>query len=129
MLQLFRQAHIQPHLNRYVVMLSLVATVGWLYFSFIEKALLAKLFEGQALIVDLVFGLPLVLMMAVIVYAICYWSCKLLIIWLWPQQLYFIDLYQEESDLINDDSHIAESHDSIAETKAVPDDDNKITRL
>lgn len=84
---LFRNSHIHPTLNRYVILVSLLSVIGWLYFSFVEKSLVSKVFEGQALIVDLVFGLPLVLMLAVVVYATVYWSCKLLIIFLAPQAI------------------------------------------
>lgn len=77
---LFRNSHIHPRLNRYVILLSLFGVIGWLYFAIIEKSLVSMLMSGEALIVDLVFGLPLVLMMAVVVYATIYWACKLLII-------------------------------------------------
>ncbi|WP_373017242.1 hypothetical protein [Thiomicrorhabdus sp.] len=43
-----------------------------------------KLFEGQAIMVDLLLGIPLVLMLAVVVYATIYWFIKLLIIYLLP---------------------------------------------
>ncbi len=84
---LFRHHRIEPKLNRYAVLLSLGAVIGWLYFSFIEKSFVGKMISGDALIVDLVLGLPLVLMFTIIVYACAYWSCKLLIIFLLPQAL------------------------------------------
>ncbi|GKT12925.1 MAG: hypothetical protein ISEC1_P1917 [Thiomicrorhabdus sp.] len=84
---LFRNSQIEPRLNRYVVLLSMLGVIGWLYFSFIEKSLASKLFEGQALLVDLVFGLPLVLMLAVVVYATIYWACKLIIMFLLPNAI------------------------------------------
>ncbi|MGM0541137.1 MAG: hypothetical protein ACQEQR_01710 [Pseudomonadota bacterium] len=77
---LFRNSHIHPRLNRYVILLSLFGVIGWLYFAIIEKSLVSMLMSGEALIVDLVFGLPLVLMMGVVVYATIYWACKILII-------------------------------------------------
>lgn len=92
---LFRHHRIESKLNRYAVLLSLSAVIGWLYFSFIEKSFVGKMISGDALIVDLVLGLPLVLMFTIIVYACAYWSCKLLIIFLLPQAL--IPYQQEDS--------------------------------
>ncbi len=96
---LFRNAHIHPNLNRYVILLSLLGVIGWLYFSFVEKSLVGKVISGEALIVDLVFGLPLVLMMGVVVYATIYWTCKILIIILFPQ---FIIAAEPEADVLQD---------------------------
>jgi len=78
MLCLFRNTQIHTSLNRYAVLISLSAVVAWLYFTFVEKDLFNKLIEGKALIVDLVFGLPLVLALAIVVYATVYWVLKLL---------------------------------------------------
>lgn len=91
MLCLFRNTKIHPSLNRYTVFISMLAVFGWLYFTFIHKDLLNKLFAGQALIVDLVFGLPLVLALAVVVYATSYWFLKLAIILLIPQAILKIE--------------------------------------
>lgn len=91
MLCLFRNTKIDPRFNKYVVLLSLLSVVFWLYFTFIEKALLQKLFAGQALIVDLVFGLPLVLALAVVIYATVYWTFKVVIILLLPQLVTHIE--------------------------------------
>lgn len=82
---LFRNSHIHPSLNRYVILLSLFAVIAWLYFTMVEKSLVSMVVSGEALIVDLVFGLPLVLMMGVVVYATIYWTCKILIIIALPQ--------------------------------------------
>lgn len=84
---LFRNSKIHPRLDKYAIIASLLSVFAWLYFAFIEKSLLAKLFEGKALIVDLVFGLPLVLALAIVVYALVYWSLKLIVIFLIPQAI------------------------------------------
>lgn len=97
---LFRNSQIEPRLNRYVILLSLAGVAGWLYFSFIEKSLVGKVFEGKALLVDLVFGLPLVLMLAVVVYATIYWASKILIMLLMPQA---IIMKAEDSQQLNDE--------------------------
>jgi len=91
MLCLFRNSHIHPRLNRYAVLASLISVFAWLYFAFIEKSLLGKLVEGKALIVDLVFGVPLVLALAVVVYALVYWSLKIVVILLLPQAIVHVD--------------------------------------
>jgi len=110
---LFRNSKIEPHLNLYVTLLSLAGVIAWLYFSFIEKSLVGKVLGGEALIVDLLFGLPLVLMLAVVVYACIYWSCKLLIIFLLPQAIISLsdesavlqDALENESIEKQEDSH------------------------
>ena len=96
---LFRNSHIHPNLNRYVILLSILGVIGWLYFTFIEKSLVSKVLGGEALIVDLVFGLPLVLMMGVVVYATIYWTCKVLIIIVLPQ---FIVPAELEGDVLQE---------------------------
>lgn len=87
MLCLFRNSHIHPRLDPAAIAISLAATLWWLYFAFIEKDLMSKISSGQALIVDLVFGLPLVLALAVMVYATVYWSLKLLLVLFFPKAL------------------------------------------
>lgn len=84
---LFKNSHIHPRLNPYVILVSLLSVIAWLYFAFIEKELVTKLFEGQAIMVDLLLGIPLVLMLAVVVYATVYWFFKLLIVYLLPQAI------------------------------------------
>lgn len=94
---LFRNSHIHPSLNRYVILLSLLGVIAWLYFTMIEKSLVSMVVSGEALIVDLVFGLPLVLMMGVVVYATIYWTCKILIIIALPQ--FIVPLASPRDDL------------------------------
>ena len=103
MLCLFRNTKIHPRLNKYAILVSLIAVLGWLYFTFIEKNLLQKLFECQALIVDLVFGLPLVLALAIVVYATVYWVLKLLVIVLLPQAIIHIDSDEVHADVLEED--------------------------
>lgn len=103
MLCLFRNTKIHPSINLYAVLISLFAVIAWLYFTFIEKELFNKLFQGQALIVDLVFGLPLVLALAVVVYATVYWMLKLLIILLLPKAIMHIDSEEGLDDTLEDD--------------------------
>lgn len=64
------------------------------------------LFEGQALIVDLVFGLPLVLALAIVVYATVFWTFKLIIILLLPQFVVHID--PEEIEQVNKQDDLSE---------------------
>ncbi len=87
MLALFRNYYIAPGIDRYVVFLSWLGVIAWLYFAFIQKEFMSKIFSGKTVLVDLVLGLPLVLMLGVIVYACVYWGCKLFIIFLLPQAL------------------------------------------
>ena len=63
---------------------------------------MSKLFEGKALIVDLVFGLPLVLAMAIVVYASVYWLLKLIVIFLLPQAIIQINSDQDLEHSLED---------------------------
>jgi len=91
MLCLFRNTKLNPTLNLIAILISLASVIGWLYFTFVHKNLFDMLFEGQALIVDLVFGLPLVLALAVVIYATVFWVFKLIIILVLPSMVVHID--------------------------------------
>ncbi|VAW43881.1 hypothetical protein MNBD_GAMMA04-1814 [hydrothermal vent metagenome] len=98
MFDLFRHYRIEPKLHRYAVLFSLSVVLGWLYFSFIEKSFVGKMLSGEALIVDLVLGLPLVFMFTVIVYACAYWLCKWLVIFFLPHAMIPYPLKNKMSD-------------------------------
>ncbi|MGC9386804.1 MAG: hypothetical protein ACP5D0_07660 [Hydrogenovibrio sp.] len=87
MLCLFRNSRIAFPLSWLVLALSLAGTFYWLHFAFIEKAFLAKMLAGEALFVDLLLGLPVVLVFALVIYAMIFWSLKVVIIFLWPSQI------------------------------------------
>ncbi len=70
-----------------MVLLSTVGVGIWLYFVVVEKSLIGKASSGHLLMVDLVVGLPLVLMFTVMVYACIYWLCKSAIILWFPQMM------------------------------------------
>ena len=103
MLCLFRNTKLHPTLNLMGIIVSLAAVAAWLYFTFIHKNLFTMLFEGQALIVDLVFGLPLVLALAVVVYATVYWTFKLIIIALLPQYTLHIDPQEPDDSSLQEE--------------------------
>lgn len=107
MLCLFKNSHVHPSLNRYLMLISWLAVAAWLYFAFIEKALWSKLFSGEAILVDLLLGLPLVLMLAVVVYATLYWLLKLLVVVFLPQAI-----IPAESE---HDAQLGESHEVLEE--------------
>ena len=128
MLCLFRNTKIHPSIDRFAQLFSWLAVAYWLYFTFIEKALMSKLFEGKALIVDLVFGLPLVLAMAVVVYATIYWLIKLIIIFLLPQAIEKIE--PDDSELVNPEvelSELEQQHGKEYWQKDSPEDQNSIS--
>lgn len=84
MLCLFRNTRFHPKFNPWMVALSWLAVFFWLEFAFIEKALVEKIFAGHAMLVDLVFGLPLVLALAIVIYAMVYWTVKVICIFAFP---------------------------------------------
>jgi len=87
MLCLFRNSLIHPRLDPAAIALSWIGTLYWLYFAFIEKALFDKITAGHALIVDLVFGLPLVFAVAIMIYATIYWGIKAVLATVFPMAL------------------------------------------
>ncbi|GAB6070296.1 hypothetical protein JCM30760_13930 [Thiomicrorhabdus hydrogeniphila] len=117
MLCLFRNTKLHPLLNLIAILLSLSSVVGWLYFTFVHKNLFEMLFEGQALIVDLVFGLPLVLALAVVIYATVFWVFKLIIILLLPKMVLHID--PNDDNVLNQEdlSELEQKHGEAYWTK------------
>lgn len=103
MLCLFRNTKLQPIINLFAILISLASVIGWFYFTFIHKNLFEMLFEGQALIIDLVFGLPLVLALAVVIYATVFWVFKLIVILLLPKLVVQVDPEDEIYSTVHDD--------------------------
>ncbi len=77
---LFRNSRIVNPLNYLVLILSWLPTLYWLYFTLVEKSFLHNFFDGASLMVDLLLGLPIVLLFAIIIYAMVYWTFKVIII-------------------------------------------------
>lgn len=114
MLCLFRNSIIHPKLDPVALALSWAAVVYWLYFAFIEKALWPKMMQGEALIVDLVFGVPIVLAFAVIIYATVYWFFKLILVAFLPAGLVAkasaVDHYEEDSENLPEESQYGQQY-------------------
>ncbi|PLA74352.1 hypothetical protein CYQ88_06590 [Hydrogenovibrio sp. SC-1] len=84
MFDLFKNSRLSYPLNWIVWGISVSGVLYWLFFAFIEKAFLDRVFGGTALFVDLLLGLPVVLIFALVVYALIYWGLKVLVILLLP---------------------------------------------
>lgn len=93
---LFKNSKIAYPLNWIVLLSSLAGVAYWLHFAFIEKEFLKTVFAGQALFVDLLLGIPVVLIFAVVVYAMIFWLLKVLIILFLPQMIVQLDAPQSE---------------------------------
>lgn len=87
MLDLFRYAHPPKKTQRLMVLVSSIAALFWLYFSIIQQQLLQRMLEGKAQILDALIGFPLVIALAIVIYATVYWFIKWIIILLAPQTL------------------------------------------
>lgn len=98
MLCLFRNARLSPFFHLLASVVSLGSVLYWFYFSLIQKSFLENVFSGQALMVDLLFGLPIVLIFAIVIYAFLYWSIKFLVILLLPQTIIHIASELEEDE-------------------------------
>ncbi|KUJ72142.1 hypothetical protein [Thiomicrospira sp. WB1] len=97
---LFRNSRILSPWHIGVLLVSLSGVVYWLHFAFIQKAFWQTVLSGQALFVDLLLGLPVVLIFAVVIYAMIYWVLKLLLIFLWPQA---IEMLPDSAEQLSDD--------------------------
>lgn len=100
MLCLFRNSKLSPVFHLLGLFISLSLMGYWLYFALVDKNFISHFLSGKALVIDLLFGLPVVLVFAVVVYAFSYWVFKLIIILLLPNTIIQIDSMEDsEEDL------------------------------
>lgn len=103
MFDLFRYAQPIKWLHQLMSFVSLLAAVLWLYFSVIHKQLMQRMIDGQAELLDALIGFPLVLALAIVIYASVYWFIKWLLIMFWPQSLTLPPETEEHFDPSQDD--------------------------
>ena len=82
----------------------------WLYFTMIEQGLGEKVLNGHALLVDLLLALPLVLFMAVILYALFYWLVRACIIVFFRQQVSFPTPKEADEDLSDQEAEFGKDY-------------------
>ncbi|MBE0493357.1 MAG: hypothetical protein IBX48_03360 [Thiomicrospira sp.] len=87
MLDLFRYAHPSKKLHQIMVLISAIAALMWLYYTVVAQQLLPRMIKGETELLDSLIGFPLILALAIVIYAIVYWSIKWLIIFIAPQKL------------------------------------------
>lgn len=85
MLEYFRYGQLPKSINQIMTALGLSAAIIWLYYSIVEKRLMDRLLTGQAELLDALIGFPLVLALAIVIYATVVWSIKLSIIFIAPK--------------------------------------------
>lgn len=91
LLDLFRYARLVEPWGKIFNFIGWIAALSWLYFAIIHKELVAKILAGQAELMDLLIGLPLVLALAIVIYASVVWSFKLVVIFVRPSWLYTLE--------------------------------------
>ncbi|MBD3822538.1 MAG: hypothetical protein IE914_09820 [Thiotrichales bacterium] len=96
---LFRNSKIRYPLNLWVWLASMAPVVYWLYFAFVEKSFLQNFLSGQSLFIDLLLGLPIVLIFGIVIYAMIYWLLKFIVIMFWPQMIEKLDVTSEEEQM------------------------------
>ncbi|MPQ75761.1 hypothetical protein [Hydrogenovibrio sp. JE_KL2] len=96
---LFRNSKILYPLNLWVWLASMAPVVYWLYFAFVEKSFLQNFLSGQSLFIDLLLGLPIVLIFGIVIYAMIYWLLKFIVIMFWPQMIEKLDNTSEEDQM------------------------------
>lgn len=99
---LFKNSHLTPKVNFFVAAIAWVAALAWLNFTFIEKEFVFKVMAGEAILLDLLLGIPLVLMLAIVVYATIFWFLKLIIVYLFPRAIAPASSYDSHSALLED---------------------------
>lgn len=96
MLERFRYAKPGPLLHKLMSGVAWIAALYWLYFTLITHAFIARLIKGETALLDLILGLPLILSLSVVIYAMTYWLVKLLIIFWKPYWLAFPEDHYDE---------------------------------
>lgn len=127
---LFKNSRLSLPFHLLASLLSWSSVLYWLYFSFINKSFLENVFSGKALFVDLLFGLPIVLIFAIVIYAFIYWSLKVLVILFLPHTLIEVQSNNTLSDeldpsLGDDYWEKTDSPESASKTKPSQNDINK----
>lgn len=87
LLELFRYGHLPKKVHQLMFWAGLVAAGFWLNFSIIKMQLWPRLLAGETELLDALIGFPLVLALAIVVYAVVFWAIKLVIILTYPQWL------------------------------------------
>lgn len=112
----FRQSKLQFPINWVVAIISLLPVLVWLHFAFVQKGFLSQFVAGQTLLVDLFLGLPVVLVFAIVIYAMMAWSLKLLIMLFMPQWILPIACDDEENE---DENYVhAETERELSDASA-----------
>lgn len=100
---LFRYSRIIAPYHFWVNVISIAPVIYWLYFALVEKAFLDNFLSGQTLFVDLLLGLPVVLIFAIVIYAMVFWLLKLTIVLLVPSWIIKLEPLQEtENDELDE---------------------------
>ncbi len=101
MLCLFKNSKLSLPFHLFALLSSWGGVIYWLNFSLIEKSFLANVFSGQALFIDLIFALPIVLIFAIVIYAFVYWLIKFCVIIFLPHTIIQIQTENELDDMLD----------------------------
>lgn len=119
MFSLFRRSRLVPGLHKLTVLVAWLMVAYWLKFTFVDKAFLDTLFSGSALFVDLLLGLPVVLIFAVVLYALVYWLVKMVTLLLFPNWVVIDDEPLEDDEtyeMEHDDDHTERQSTEISQS-------------
>lgn len=84
-LSLFIYGRLHPRIHRWLNGAGFCAAVGWLYYALVYKQFINRFISGNLQFLDILLGLPLVIALAPVIYALIYWSVKWAVILLYPQ--------------------------------------------
>ncbi|WP_044406202.1 hypothetical protein [Thiomicrospira microaerophila] len=98
LMALFRYGKLPKITHQLLLAASLIAASYWLYFAIVKMQLLPRFLAGEALILDAVVGFPLVLALAIVVYAVVFWLVKLMVIIFYPSWLTLPSDYYDDAD-------------------------------
>ncbi len=83
-LSLFLYGRLSPRVHRTANWIGMGVALSWLYFALVYKQFISRFITGKLQLIDLLVGLPLVIALAPVLYALVYWSVKWLVIIFWP---------------------------------------------
>lgn len=84
-LSLFIYGRLHPGIHRWLNGAGFCAAMGWLYYALVYKQFISRFISGNLQLLDILVGLPLVIALAPVLYALIYWSAKWMIIFFRPQ--------------------------------------------
>ncbi len=83
-LSMFLYGQLHPKLHFWVNLSGFATAGAWLFYALVVKDFIGRFLAGNLQFLDILVGLPLVIALAPVLYALVYWSVKWLVILIAP---------------------------------------------